>query len=294
MKNKITVYGSSGFIGSHFCEMYPDEVFREFNIKGKPLFDTVLYLISTTDNYNIMTDPYIDIDTNLHVLAEVLWNYKDKKDTIFNFVSSWFVYGDVEVPAREDACCKPRGFYSITKKCAEDLLISFCETYGLKYRILRLANVIGVGDKGVSHKKNALQYLIEKLSDNEPIGLYYGGDFLRDYIPVNHVCDAIKFCIEEAPENEIINIGSGNPVVFKDAIEYAKNKLESKSYIETIPPSNFHKIVQIKDMWLDISKLKSYGWFPEFDITPTINEVIDEIKKEKELRENNLQYNKAP
>lgn len=147
MNNKITVYGSSGFIGSHFCEMYPDEVFREFNIKGKPLFDTVLYLISTTDNYNIMTDPYIDIDTNLKVLMEVLWNYKDKKDTVFNFVSSWFVYGDTELPAREDSCCKPRGFYSITKKCAEDLLISFCETYGLKYRIFRLANVIGVGDK---------------------------------------------------------------------------------------------------------------------------------------------------
>jgi len=290
MKNKITVYGSSGFIGSHFCEMYPDEVIkipRDIIYTGH---NNILYLVSTTDNYNILTDPKIDIDTNLTMLMEVLWINKDKKDTVFNFVSSWFVYGDVELPAKEDACCKPRGFYSITKKCAEDLLISFCETYGLKYRILRLANVIGVGDKGVSHKKNALQYLIEKLAYHEPVGLYYGGDFLRDYIPVKHVCDAIKFCIEETPENEIINIGSGNPVVFKDVIEYARVTLESKSYIETIPPSSFHKIVQVKDMWLDISKLESYGWLPEFDITPAINEVIDEIKQQKEQNKTVIQH----
>jgi len=289
MKNKITVYGSSGFIGSHFCEMYPDEVFREFNIKGKPLFDTVLYLISTTDNYNIMTDPYIDIDTNLHVLAEVLWNYKDKKDTVFNFVSSWFIYGNVELPAKEDVCCKPRGFYSITKKCAEDLLISFCETYGLKYRILRLGNVVGTGDKKVSHKKNALQYLIEKLADNEPIGLYYNGDFLRDYIHVEEVCKAIKLCLEKAPVNEIINI-SDTCETFTRLIDYAKRSLDSKSYIEEIPPSSFHKIVQVKDMCLDKTKLSELGWRAEKSVYDAIDEVIDEIKQQKEQNKTFIQH----
>jgi len=296
MKNKITVYGSSGFIGSHFCEMYPDEVVK-VSVQGHGelanVTDKILYLISTTDNYNIMTDPYIDIETNLKVLMDVLWQYKDKPQTEFNFVSSWFVYGDTELPAREDSCCKPRGFYSITKKCAEDLLISFCKTYNLRYRILRLANVIGVGDKGVSHKKNALQYLIEKLADNEPIGLYHNGDFYRNYIHVEDACRALMYGVKILPGNEIINV-SDKRYRFRDLIDYAKGKLDSHSYIESIEPSSFHKIVQVNDMYMDGTQLRRYGFDFKYTAFDAINEVIDEIKKEKELRENNLQYNKAP
>ena len=285
--DKISVFGSTGFIGSHFCNMYLKETesvntsARDFPRKI-PDNGEVLYLISTTDNYNIMSDPHKDIDTNLSMLMKVLWRYKDRKDLVFTYISSWFVYGDVELPANEDACCKPKGFYSITKKCAEDLLISFCETYGLKYRILRLANVVGVGDKGVSHKKNALQFLIQKLADNEPIGLYHNGDFWRDYIHVDDVCKAIHFCIHNAPTNEIINIGSGEKYKFGELMMYAYAKLNSKSYMEEIPPSKFHKVVQVRDMYLDTFKINSYGWFPGKTVYNAIDEVIDEIRKRKE------------
>ena len=60
------------------------------------------------------------------------------------------------LPVNESQPCDPKGFYSITKKCAEDLLISFCNTFGVKYRIIRLCNVMGKGDKGASSKKNAI------------------------------------------------------------------------------------------------------------------------------------------
>ena len=281
--DKISVFGSTGFIGSNFCNMYPEEVEKVERDIIYASHNEVLYLISTIDNYNILSDPTKDIYTNLAVLLEVLWFNKDRKDLVFNFVSSWFVYGDVELPAKEDACCKPKGFYSITKKCAEDLLISFCETYGLKYRILRLANVIGVGDNGVSPKKNALQFLIQKLADNEPIQLYYGGDFDRSYISVNDVCKAIHFCIHNAPTNEIINISEGY-CRFKTLIEYAKDKLDSDSYIEEVSPSEFHKKVQVKNMCMSNDKLKSCGFKfrKPSGIMDAIDEVIDEIKRKKQ------------
>jgi len=138
-------------------------------------------------------------------------------------------------------------------------------------------------DSGVSHKKNALQYLIEKLADNELIELYYGGEFLRDYISVDRVCEAMMFCIQNAPTNEIINIGNGYLVKFGDIIKFAKYILGSESYIESIDPPKFHSIVQVKDMWLDISKLNDYGWFPKEhdDIEYTVEEIVDEIKRKK-------------
>ena len=44
----ISVYGSSGFIGSRFCEMYPKDVIRMPRDKRSPESDELLYFISTT------------------------------------------------------------------------------------------------------------------------------------------------------------------------------------------------------------------------------------------------------
>ena len=104
-----------------------------------------MYFISTVDNYNVHNNITLDVETNLKVLCEVLDFCRDT-NIVFNFISSWFVYGETELPAKEEYYCRPTGFYSITKKAAEDLLISFCRTYGVKYRILRLCNVMGNGD----------------------------------------------------------------------------------------------------------------------------------------------------
>ena len=64
----------------------------------------------------------------------------------FFYATIHFVYGQTQMPATEESICNPTGFYSITKRAAEQLIISYCETYGIKYRILRLCNVYGIGD----------------------------------------------------------------------------------------------------------------------------------------------------
>jgi nucleoside-diphosphate-sugar epimerase len=110
----ISVFGATGFIGSKFYNKYKDEcviIPREEVVLQS---NKVLYLISTVDNYNVLENPFIDIETNLIHLMKVLNNCKEK-DIHFTFVSSWFVYGDTHLPARESSPCKPKGFYSNTK-----------------------------------------------------------------------------------------------------------------------------------------------------------------------------------
>jgi len=193
MDKEISVFGANGFIGSKFCEMYNDQIYIEPRESNVPKYDDVLYLISTTDNYNVFGDVHLDINTNLNKLMDVLPNVKGT----FTFTSSWFVYGQQHLPVKEDTHCNPTGFYSITKKAAEDLLVSYCKTFNIKYRVLRLGNVYGKNDKGVSKKKNALQFLIEEIKNNRDVNLYFGGDFLRDYIYIDDVCRAIKLCMEK-------------------------------------------------------------------------------------------------
>jgi nucleoside-diphosphate-sugar epimerase len=280
--NKISVYGSTGFIGKRFVELYPDETVKVPRNQHVSETTNILYLISTVDNYNIHTNTQIDIDTNLKVLMHILQANKNKDITI-NFVSSWFVYGqNYEMPFNEDStACKPTGFYSITKYCAEQMLICFCNTFNIKYRILRLANVIGEGDNKISRKKNALQFMLKEIVNNRNVHLYYKGEVIRDYIYIDDACRGIKTCIETAPTNTVINIGSGTPYKFLDIMQSAIEKTNSSSIIINIEPSAFHNIVQVRHSYLDISKLKSYGFKTEYSMDKIVDKLIHFYTKEK-------------
>ena len=160
----ISVFGASGFIGSKWMELYSDASFAEERSSILSKYKDILYFRGTNSNYSVFKDPTLEVKTNLLLLTEMFKNLTPEHS--FNLISSWFVYGknNCEINKESD-CCNPKGFYSITKKCAEDLLISYCKTFNIKYRILRLANVYGNNDSGTSKKKNALNYLINKIKN---------------------------------------------------------------------------------------------------------------------------------
>ena len=270
--SKVQVFGGSGFVGSEFVKQNPDCIVNardDYRIKS----DNILYMISTVTNYNVKTDPYIDIDTNLSTLMRVLEQCKEL-DLTFNFVSSWFVYGETEMPATEQSNCYPNGFYSITKRCAEQLLISYCETFGIKYRILRLANVAGSGDKKASPQKNALQHMINELKAGRDVNVYDGGNLYRDYIHVNDAARAIKLIMEKGEVNTIYNVGNGKPLLFKDMIEYAKELIGGEGKLNPIEIPQFHKTVQVRSMWMLSDKLKSLGYEPKYDLEAIIEDMV--------------------
>ena len=270
---KIDLFGGTGFIGSNFNKLYDKYTHVHNREDNVPIHDNVLYMISTTHNYHVFDDIHKDVDTNLTKLLNVLQNCKDN-NIVFNFISSWFVYGDVQLPAKEDDNCKPKGFYSITKRCAEDMIISYCKTFKIKYRILRLCNVYGPSDGGVSKQKNALQYLINEIKSNNEIKLYYDGDFIRDYMHVDDVCKAIYSVIHQGEYNQIINIGSGIPQKFREIIDFVVKETNSTSKITAIDAVDFHKIVQVKDMYMDVSKLNNLGFKQNIDIFKGVKQYI--------------------
>ncbi len=258
MSDKISVYGATGFIGGTFCGMYPDNVIEIPREERKPKSKNILYLISTISNYNVFDDLQLDVKTNLTVLLDVLQYCKDN-DLIFNYVSTGFVYGSDILYAKEDDPCDPRGFYSITKRTAEQLLISFCKTFNVKYRIMRIANVYGQ-DKTISAKKNVLGFLIGLMKKNEPITLYDDGMQLRDYMHVTDICRALKLVVDEGEVNEIYNIASGTALPFREIIERVKQILNSESELLSVETPKFNQIAQAKNFALNADKLKSLGF----------------------------------
>ena len=286
---EINVFGGYGFVGSEYCKVSKDLLVKNFRENIGVFSPDVVYFISTVDNYNVHFYPTLDIDTNLTILVKVLENYKAyiksfKRPGCFNFISSWFVYGQDSgfgegsrgIPETDP--CDPKGFYSITKRCAEQLLMSYCETFNLNYRILRLSNVLGPNDKKVSAKKNALQHLLGELAANRPIDLYDSGYFYRDYIDVRDCARAIDMVINRGELNSIYNIGNGKGIIFRDIIRYARDAMDSASEIRTIEQKEFHKKVQSShSFFMDNTKLKSLGYRPDYTINQTIDNIIQHI-----------------
>jgi len=279
MSKVISVYGSTGFVGSSFVLNFPLQTIRIPKNENEPLSDEVLYLISTNHNYHVFTDPHLDINTNLNKLIDVLEACRSSgRDCTFNFVSSWFVYGKkTKFPVKESDECNPEGFYSITKHAAERMVASYCNTFKMKYRILRLTNMIGENATDVSIKRNALQYMIETLFKGGDIKLYNDGSDIRDFMHISDACRAIMKCIENAPVGETINISNSEPHTIGELVRYAHNRMGRSGTITSVDPPDFHKVVQSKDMYLDNSKLLSYAYTPTIDTYRAVDRIVDSL-----------------
>lgn len=273
LSNNLSLFGATGFVLGEYYKKYGGLIENRDTLTAT--YPDILYGISTVTNYNVYDDPQIDIQTNLLHLMKVLSNsyLRFGRDLQFNFISSWFVYGACnDSPVKETHTCNPNGMYSITKYTAERLLASYAETMGFSYKIIRLANVMGVQDKRVSLTKNALQFIIGELVRGNPVEIY-SEPSMRDYIWIDDCISAINLGIES--EVSTLNIGNGVPINVKQVIYDVANRLGRVELIKEKPSPKFHKQVQGKDFWMDIGLLKTLGYETTVPIESMENRLIE-------------------
>ena len=281
---KISLFGA-GFIGRWYVGMNPGEVSVEPRGTIWSTHPDVLYMISTVHNYHPKDgNPFVDIDTNLVTFMDILAMNKDKwgDALVFNLISTWFVYGNTDLPAKETSPCNPTGFYSITARAREQLLISYAELKGFKYRILRLGNVLGVGDKKISRKKNALQYIVSEVAKGNDVDYLYQNGAIRDFIDVRDCVRAIRLVLEKGETNQIYNIANGKGLNVNDLVYTAWQESGYMSKITEIPVPEFHRQVQTPKMYMDTKRLKALGYVQQHDIAQTVRELVHHYQHEKE------------
>ena len=91
----------------------------------------------------------------------------------------------------------------------------------MRYRILRLCNVIGHGDTKATKQKNAITWMIKEIKNHNDLKVYDNGSHTRDIMHVTDVCRAIKLVMEKGKLNEIYNIGSGKETSVKEVLDLA-------------------------------------------------------------------------
>src|SRR3989344_188847 len=206
--------------------------------------DVVVHLAGTTDNYNILSDPLIDIKTNCEGTIKVLEACKKNKTKII-MMSTFFVHGNPkEFPVNEDSALNPLALYPATRLATEFFLRIYNSNFGIPYVILRLTNVYGPGEQVDNKKKGAISYLMYNIFKGEKIKLYSNGMFFRDFLYVKEVAEQ-----------------SGKELNY-----------------ESIEPPEFHKKVGIADFFVDKSKLESTGFRNKYSIKKGVEETLQWMK----------------
>lgn len=246
--------------------------------------DIIYHCASTVDNYHVLTDPYVDVETNINGTIQLLETCKDlpKKPKIV-FFSTFFVYGNeydrTKIPINEESKTDPLAIYPATKLCTESIIKLYSRLYDIPYLICRLTNVYSEKEDFNNKKKGALNYMIMQAVKGERLSVYKGGNFYRDYVHLDDVISAVTFLESKNITNDTYLIGFGKSVLFKDMIDYIHKLTEKKSEIVEIEPPFFHKVIGINNFVADISKINKLGWDAKVSYKTGVKKVIDTYKR---------------
>ena len=217
---KISVTGSEGFLGKSLINIIGEEYeVIKFDRKKNNLFDpkslqsflkdadVVIHLASVNrdNDYNLFKTNFLGTAG----LLEGIVKYAPKAKIIFS--SSFQVYNS-------------KNAYALSKKLAEEAIVSFSRIYGVKSIIFRISNIYGPGGKQFY---NSVIATFAHLVKNKKTFVINGtGDEKRDYIYVDDVAEAVKKAINYNAKSGKFDICSGKLTSLNEIVELV-NKISS-------------------------------------------------------------------
>jgi len=187
------------------------------------------------------------------------------------------IYGNPEViPCTEEHPIRPISPYGLTKHVLEHYLELYSIIEGLRYTVLRYANVYGPrqdpkGEAGVNAIFTGLM-----LAGQQPT-IFGQGDKTRDYVFVGDVVAANVLALDRA-DGEIINIGTGiqtSDQEVYDAIAAATGFGEPPNYSP-------ERKGEVRHIALDISKAKRVlGWEPQVSFREGVQMTVEYNKAQR-------------
>ncbi len=276
----ILITGGTGFLGSHIVKKLLDNNnaivisrgikkeylsaqemnkinFIQCDLRNPEYLKTILsskidLVIHAAGIINIRTDGRYSndlIEMNLISTINLIETMVEKGIKHIIFCSSMTVYGiDNYVPAKEDSILKPIHFYGLSKKWAEEVIISYAYKGLINALILRYPGLYGH-----SRKAGYIYNIAKKLFKNEDITIDTNGLKFWETINVEAAAEITKKILKVwrwDNNYEIINCSYGEETDFINTAFKIKEIINSKSSIEVKKPLDYVRF------YLDNSKLK--------------------------------------
>ena len=228
----------------------------------------VFHLASLADIVPSIEDPMSYYNSNVTGTVNVMEAAKNSKTKIV-YAASSSCYGIAEeYPTPETARVKPEYPYALTKRRGEEIVLHWSKVYKIKAVSTRFFNVYGTRSR-TSGTYGAVfgVFLAQKLA-NKPLTIVGDGEQTRDFSYVTDVCKGMMLAAESKYENEIFNIGSGEPQSINRLAELIGGE---KIYIPERPgePKITHANIE------KARRLLKYN--PEISFEEGVNRVIENI-----------------
>jgi len=239
--------------------------------------DIIVHMGAESHVDNSIKNPRVAFHNNINGTIEMLEYAKSIKNLkVFFYFSTDEVFG----PAPEGISYKewdrhrPTNPYSASKAAAEDICLSYENTYGLPIMIINVMNVFGERQ----HVEKFIPMTMKKILNKEKVLIHSNKDKSkagsRFYIHARNVSDAVLFLLKNGKLGDKYNVVGECEV---DNLEMASliSKYIGMSFeYEMI---DFHSNRPGHDLryCLDGEKLKNMGWKPPLSFEVSLKNTVD-------------------
>ena len=249
-----------------------DEIFKKEKI------DIVIHHAAQLDVRKSVADPCFDADVNIKGALNILEACKNTKVKKIIFASSGgTIYGECGSKAPDEkAFANPLSPYGVAKLSVEHYIKAYSELYGLKYTILRYANVYGPR-QDTNGEAGVVAIFIGRMAQNKEFFIFGDGKQLRDYVYVKDVVSANIKSLTKG-NNEVINIGTNKTTSVTKLAQELSKIIGYKNKPVFKPKRNG----ELFKSFLNISKAKKVlGWEPKVDIIKGLKNTVEYFKSVK-------------
>jgi len=209
---------------------------------------------------------------NIEATQKLLEFYKDREIRKFVYASSSSVYGDAELPTKENSLLKPVSPYGVTKLAGENLCYLYWKNYNVPTVSLRYFTVYGPRQR----PDMAIHKFVKAILNDDKIEVFGDGTQTRDFTYVDDVVEAnILAAANTKIEGEVFNVGGGSRISVNKLTEMIESITGKKARIKHIEKQKG----DVGDTLADTSKISVLGWKPKVKIEKGLKRFVEWYKK---------------
>jgi GDP-L-fucose synthase len=157
--------------------------------------------------------------------------------------------------------------YAIAKISGIKMCQSYNQQFGTNFISLMPTNLYGPNDNYNLESSHVVPAMIRKFheakaSGQERVEIWGSGSPMREFLYVDDLAEACVFLMNNYSDGEIVNVGSGEDLTIKELAYMVKEVVgfDGDIFFNTEMPDGTPRKL------LDISKIKSLGWYPKTNL----------------------------